>query len=129
MTPDLVAILLAAPLPVRLALLDAEPTGAGWYVDMDPYMQDPALHVSAESAGLRFLRARIERGDAWLPCNPLAIVEHARVSARATTAGINMSFGGSTYAWIRHAGGREQEFRGLSVYECAVALLREVVGG
>lgn len=70
MTPTLIAYVLSLPLPVRLALLDADPTGAGWYV---------------VTTGTKFLyltppvgcRGSTNQGDAWLPCNPLAIAEHA----------------------------------------------------
>ncbi len=75
MTPTLIAYVLSLPLPVRLALLDADPTGAGWLVNdsvvslyhgVDRYIAiGPMMHE------------RVVAGHAWLPCNPLAIAEHA----------------------------------------------------
>jgi hypothetical protein len=72
-TPELIALLLAAPLDVRLALLDADPKGAGWFVT--DYGFD-ILNVQSNymTGGLA---SSVNDGAAWLPCNPLAIVRHA----------------------------------------------------
>ena len=71
-------------------------------------------------------RGQVRDGAAWLPCNPLEIVEHAARLA-----------GGGAYIEINHRGSLWLfdliDSPHATVHECphtaAVALLREVVGG
>jgi hypothetical protein len=91
MTPELIALLLGSSLPMRLALLDADPTGAGWYVGRhrDSSHGYASLQVRASDA----MGGTVGAGGAWLPANPLAIVEHAA----------RLKGGGCTVV-IRHVG-------------------------
>ena len=74
MTPELIALLLAAPLDVRLALLDADPKGAGWFVGEygASVYANPTCYCHLDS--FKWLK---EGRAAWLPCNPLAVIEVA----------------------------------------------------
>ena len=74
LTDTLIATVLGLPLSVRLALLDADPKGAGWYVHRTGQME---LLPRAETYS-KSLRTNIEYNDAaWLPCSPLAILSVA----------------------------------------------------
>jgi len=88
-SPALIAYVLSLPLPVRLALLDADSTGPGWAIDRYGY----GAHVHKDACGLlqgeTTPSERLERGAAWLPCNPLAIAEHA---ARLERDGLTVHF-------------------------------------
>ena len=70
----LIKTLLESSLPLRLALLDAEPTGDGRLVWPNGYISKPLERAELDTAALR---DQIANGYAWLPCNPLAIVRHA----------------------------------------------------
>lgn len=132
MTPDLIALVLSLPLPVRLALLDADPEGGGRFVDTDGNVSDPMPCAVFKRSPFARL---IERGAAFLPCNPLAIVEHA---ARLYGKGAwpEATFHGSDSGWRFKLAVLFDEFDvrlvAMSQDKCphtaAVALLREVVG-
>lgn len=74
----LIEAVLALPLPVRLALLDADPTGPGWDIDADGTARvyespnDRSLTTSVD-----VVRRHVAQGCAWLPSNPLAVIEVA----------------------------------------------------
>lgn len=72
LTDTLIATVLGLPLSVRLALLDADPTGAGWAI----YGSVAVIHRS-HAYGREMLR-RIRTGQAaWLPANPLVVLSVA----------------------------------------------------
>jgi hypothetical protein len=85
LSAELIALLLAQPLTVRLALLDADPTGPWWRIT-----HGGVATVVASRWPLEVTRAALvapvgapspngwATGGAWLPCNPLAIAEHAQ---------------------------------------------------
>ena len=141
MTPKLIALVLAQSLPVRLALLDADPTGPGWAIDRYGY----GAHVHETPLGLlegdTTPYERIERGAAWLPCNPLAIAEHAGTfqlpegtsNVRAGVA--NDGLDGKYAAWVIYYDptGAKISDRDSGAHDdahtAAVRLLAEVVGG
>jgi hypothetical protein len=77
MTPDLIALVLRQPLLVRLALLDANPTGAGWLIHAEgrkELLPAPPVQSWTFPDGAR---GAVGEGFAWLPCNPDAIKAHA----------------------------------------------------
>lgn len=74
MTPELITTVLALPLPVRLALLDADPTGAGWLIPPDAETVANCYVVGYVS---QHEHRRVRDGAAWLPSNPLAVIEVA----------------------------------------------------
>lgn len=127
MTPDLIARLLQQPLPVRLALLDAEPNGIGCFVPVvasEPGNCYVAMRVTP------YERKRVQDGAAWLPCNPLAIVRHAIAMDRKRL--FETSVMDKVPDQLRV---RELVREALSIevtseenYMRAIALLREVVG-
>lgn len=131
MTPDLIALVLSLPLPVRLALLDADPTGAGWMITM-PGDWRLYEHPSEQE------RWGVENAlCAWLPCNPLAIMEHAR-ALYGYTARVRVDqpdYDEWRCSLVVPAAIRRQ-IRGAKTktkmnrcpHTAAVALLREVVG-
>ncbi len=86
MTPEIMAFVLGQSLRVRLALLDADPTGPGWYFND----LGPSRYESVETYGVNELRFHLTEGNgAWLPCNPLVIAEHA---ARLKGNGLTVHF-------------------------------------
>lgn len=75
MTPALIETVLTLPLPVRLALLDADPTGPGWDIDYDgtaTVYESPSDWALATS--LKAVHRHVEQGCAWLPSNPLPVI-------------------------------------------------------
>lgn len=140
MTPDLIAALLRESLPVRLALLDADQTGAGWYIDADGIV---GVYESPNDrslcSGVDAVRRHVSTGEAWLPCNPLEIMRHAKAIA-STNPSLRYSLrtwdmdNGRVAACIHIVNQDGKEVAGIGVdgaddYDCAIALLREVVGG
>ena len=130
MTPELIALLLAAPLDVRLALLDADPKGAGWFVGEygASVYANPTCYCHLDS----FKWLLKEGRAAWLPCNPLAIAEHA---ARLHGGGLDAHLVSAN--WGVEASLCETAHYGRIVtlsqqdkcpYTAAVRLLAEVVG-
>lgn len=80
LTDTLIATVLGLPLSVRLALLDADPTGLGWLCfttgdgsGFDPHLRQ--LGVSARKD--QDTRNSVEHGIAWLPSNPLTVLSVA----------------------------------------------------
>lgn len=71
MTSELETLLLTLPISVRLALLDADPLSPGEYVSYESHF----IHTFPPPERVR--KDVIEKGAAWLPCNPLSIVKHA----------------------------------------------------
>lgn len=136
MAPELIALALALPLPVRLALLDADPTGAGWAVYRAPATGEPARVVTMVATGLIPRQDAVKYGAAWLPCNPLAIVEHA---ARLKGGGAWLLVESFADGWrMTIVAGPISIKDGVHIlarseakcpHTAAVALLREVVGG
>lgn len=130
MTPDLITLVLSLPLPVRLSLFDADPTGPGWYVNN----HEEAVFPCQAKCGVERLRHYInEFGDAWSPCNPLAIVEHAarlRFGKAVWCASmLSIAERGEFYALIElHDGDMTHKASGKCPHTAAIALLREVVG-
>lgn len=129
MNPDLIAQVLALSLPVRMALLDADQTGAGWYVATFV----PEVFASPEWFGRDALTQHIRNGAAWLPCNPLAIVRHAAVRRFGDVSarwGIQGACEEESVAYIVSGGGQSsRNDRGGGDFTAAIALLRGVVGG
>lgn len=135
MNQALIKTLLESSLPLRLALLDADPTG--WIVrslSLNTVHTLTALDTDAQT----LVRVAVKLGAAFLPCNPLAIVRHA-----VRLASTNPLFryrprtwdmdNGRVAACIHIVNQDGKEIAGIGVdgandYECAVALLREVVG-
>lgn len=132
MTPDLIAQVLALPLPVRLALLDADPNGAGWIMRSLGLDTAPSLTTLDANARNKMVRVAISLGAAWLPCNPLAIVEHVARLLRgegSLRCGIDHD-AGDYIAWVGSLVGADlKSTDGPCPHTAAVALLREVVGG
>lgn len=129
MTTDLIALLLRESLPVRLALLDADPTGAGWYVGS----YDTDIYASPDAYGRNELLHCIRGGSAWFPANPLAIVEHAarlKYGDDWRWATLETEKEVACVAYIMDCVGllKASAF-GACPHTAAVALLREVVGG
>ena len=132
MNPDLIAQVLALSLPVRRALLDADQNGPGWYVN-NP---EEAVFPCQAKYGTERLRHYVnEFGDAWLPCNPLAIVEHAarlRFGPSGWFANLSSDDGRAGQyraSIVRHSGENDRAADGECPHTAAIALLREVVGG
>ena len=128
MTPELIAILLKSSLPVRLALLNADPTGAGWYVNK--WGRD-VFRTAGES--IESVTDAVADGTgAWLPCSPLAIVEHARGMFGETAFLRVARVGGKWRMALMRDDGGDNFVSKKGEHECphtaAVALLREVVG-
>jgi len=131
MTPDLIALVLSLPLPVRLALLDADPNAPGWYINS----VESSVFVHREQYGpARLLHYVKDFGDAWLPCNPLAIVEHAarlRFGPSGWFANLSSDDGRAGQyraSIVRHSGENDRAADGECPHTAAIALLREVVG-
>lgn len=72
LTDTLIATVLGLPLSVRLALLDADPKGAGWTIGR-LYAAD--LNESPPLGGATW--HGITGGCAWLPANPLVVLSVA----------------------------------------------------
>lgn len=136
MTPELIALLLSSTLPVRLALLDADPNAPGWYVRTLGVTIIGSTHAHPYDPG-ELRRHVTEHGVAWLPCNPLAIVEHAR-ALYGYTARVRVDqpdYGEWRFSLVVPAAVRRQ-IRSAKTktkmnqcpHTAAVALLREVVG-
>lgn len=134
MTPDLIALLLRESLPVRLALLDADPTGPGWHCWHDSLPHRAGDFASQQSRPDRYTRTAVEAGAAWLPANPLAIVRHA---ARIKYTNEEMMYfirqltsdDEATAVIERNFEDANDYASGPCPHSAAVALLREVVGG
>ena len=131
MTPDLTALVLSQSLPVRLALLDAGINVLGWPVSGT--YRTAGNPIVLEPAGAKKFREDVDRfGSAWLPCNPLAIVEHAR-ALFGDTAFLRVSRvdGQWRMTLMRDDGGDDFTSKAAR-HECphtaTIALLREVVG-
>lgn len=134
MTAELIALLLAQPLKVRLALLDADPKGAGWYRSMSNGDGKDNGGSIVEHGPNGLIRQHTARGlGAWLPCNPLAIAEHAarlRFGAPGWFATIAADHIGSYRAFIEDKRGDDaRDAEADDPYTAAVRLLAEVVGG
>ena len=131
MTPELIAPLLAAPLDVRLALLDADPKGAGWFVGEygASVYANPTCYCHLDS----FKWLLKEGRAAWLPCNPLAIAEHAQ-EQRGLDCGLEYDrtpTGRMFRLVIDRGDGRDMDIHvgaGPDAHTAAVRLLAEVVG-
>ena len=131
MTPELIALLLAEKLPVRVALFDADRPAPGWYV----FAVTGGYHATLQQVASDAMPGSIKAGAAWLPCNPLAIVEHAAerkwpMSGALVTYAIDGQRAGRYCASITlpTLGALVRSF-GSCPHTAAVALLREVVGG
>lgn len=132
MTPTLIACVLQLPLNVRLALLDADPTGIGILIPANATCAGNGYVVMSPTP---YERSRVTYGAAWLPCNPLEIAEHAArllfgeqgwsaaVASRDTVAGRYRAH------IIRDVGGHERSEVGSDAHTAAVRLLAGVVGG
>lgn len=146
MTPDLIALVLSLPIPVRLALLDADPTGAGWYMNLG----EVGVFLCQADYGTDRLRHYVkEFGDVWLPCNPRAIERHAQrlyrdrllslpscevvirsdgaVSSRLPEGAAELQY--RYHRALQIAVTPDPDSTSERDYMNAIALLREVVGG
>lgn len=132
MTPDLIALLLRESIPVRLALLDAGIDTLGWPVSGT--YRSAGNPIVLEPAGAKQFREDVERfGSAWLPANPLAIVEHA---ARERGLDCAPTMSRTPNGWrfalvVEGQHGQDVEVESASGpchHTAAIALLREVVG-
>jgi hypothetical protein len=131
MDQALIKTLLESPLPVRLALLDADSTGAGWLVPVGAF---EAGNCYVAMRVTPYERGQVRDGAAWLPCNPLAIVEHAARLASGASEESSRRYGleydtGDYTAWEGSLG--EHGWKNVQdkcPHTAAVALLREVVG-
>ena len=135
----LIKTLLESSLPLRLALLDADPNGVGDHFRPGATLgthYESLAHVKLPFAG-RVAKPFewVAAGHAWLPCNPLAIVEHAAerkwpMSGALVTYAIDGQRVGRYCASITlpTLGALVRSF-GDDPHTAAVALLREVVGG
>jgi len=130
MIPDLIAAVLQLPLPVRLALLDAEPTGAGWMAYPEPDGIEPSADLYQRQRDDSSRRI-VDGGAAFLPCNPLAIVRHAVAMNRKrlfeTTVLDKVPDQLRVRELVREA--LRLEVTNEESYAAAIALLREVIGG
>lgn len=137
MTPTLSAYVLALPLPVRIALLDADPTGAGWLVPVGCVEPGNCYVVMRVTL---YERGRVRAGAAWLPCSPLAIVEHAASLAAKTVRGRDCWPHASraiSDKWVMHIKATGADFEVRVIYaaqdKCphtaAIKLLEEVLRG
>lgn len=129
MTPDLIAKVLSQSLPVRLSLLDADPNGMGCLVPVgasEPYHCYVVMRVTP------YERKRAQDGAAWLPANPLAIVEHAeRLHPSGwLTVAHHADVGWRFDIMVSRNGEAVSVCSGDSKcpHTAAIALLREVVG-
>lgn len=131
MDQTLIKTLLESSLPLRLALLDADPTG--WIVrslSLNTAHTLTALDTDAQT----LVRVAVKLGAAFLPCNPLAIVEHAARLASGASEESSRRYGleydtGDYTAWEGSLG--EHGWKNVQdkcPHTAAVALLREVVG-
>lgn len=137
LTDALIATVLGLPLSVRLALLDADPTSMGWEI----HNAGGELHCTArlrpESDEWRPLDGDDYR-SAWLPCNPLAIVEHARdLYGYTSRVRVDQPDYGEWRCSLVVPAPVTRAIRGAKTktkmdrcpHTAAIALLRDVVGG
>lgn len=138
MTPALIAYVLQLPLNVRLALLDADPKGAGCLIPAGATEPGNGYLVMSPTP---YERSRVTYGAAWLPCNPLAIAEHAGTfrqpegtsNVRAGVA--NDGLDGKYAAWVIYYDPTGAKIGDRDSGACddphtaAVRLLAEVVNG
>lgn len=133
MDQALVKTLLESPLPLRLALLEADPAGAGWFINK--WGRD-VFRTAGES--IESVTDAVADGTgAWLPCSPLAIVEHAR-DLYGFTARVRVDqpdYGGWRCSLVVPAEVRRRipkaktlTARHACPHTAAVALLRKVIG-
>jgi len=74
LTDTLIATVLGLPLSVRLRLLNADPTGHG--TECDQFGREQASARASEIPH-DCLVSSVTRGGAWLPANPLTVIEIA----------------------------------------------------